>query len=253
MRSRKLEEGKILLVDVGNTCVTVARVEGGSVGKLTVLPIEGEYLEPLEALVGVGSVIVMASVNPRVSDVIEARLGRVCSVVLFGRDFGAGIPVLLDEPEEAGADRLLNGVAAFRRFGASVVVDFGTATTFDVVSPKGEYLGGAIAPGIRISLKALGLWTALLPEVKPRGSPPLLGKNTEEAVLSGVVYGTAAMVDGMLRRFGAELPFQFKVVGTGGAANLVLPLCETEIEHIAELTLEGLYLAYRSSVDGESE
>lgn len=237
----------ILLLDVGNTCLTAAYVKEGYVERPTILLIEEGYFQDIKRMVSSGSTLVVASVNPRVSDEIEEKFIGLCSIFLFGRDFGADMPVLLEEPEELGADRLLNAVAAYRRFGASVVVDFGTATTFDIVSPNGEYLGGAITPGVRISLKALSAYTALLPDVKPLPSPPLVGRSTRQALSSGVIHGTAAMVDGMLARYEAELEFEFKAVATGGAGELVLPYCERTLENIPSLTLEGLYICFEES------
>ncbi|MCX7703087.1 MAG: type III pantothenate kinase [Planctomycetota bacterium] len=240
---------KVFLLDVGNTCVTYARPQkNGGVTRPTSITIEKGYIEPLKRRIPEGSVIVLASVNPKVSTRIETEFkGENVSVFVFRRDFKVEMPVLLDKPEEVGADRLLNALAAYRRFGASVVVDCGTANTFDVVSPKGEYLGGAITPGIRISFKALATWTALLPDTKPISAPPLVGKNTRQAMSSGVVYGTAAMIDGMLMRYKKELPFRFTAVATGGASALVIPYCLTKLLHIPTLSLEGLYIAYKES------
>jgi type III pantothenate kinase len=246
-KRQKSKTNRIFLLDVGNTCVTYANPVGKSVSKPVFLTIEHSYIELIRKRIPRNSVAVIASVNPKVSTSIEAELKRRgVSVLVFGRDFGVDMPVLLEKPKEVGADRLLNAVAAYRRFGASVVVDCGTANTFDIVSPRGEYLGGAITPGIRISFKALATWTALLPDTKPMKSPSLVGKNTREAMSSGVIYGTAAMIDGMFARYRKALPFAFTAVATGGASSLLVPYCETKLVHIPTLTLEGLHIAYEN-------
>ena len=133
-----------------------------------------------------------------------------------------GMPVLYDNPAEVGADRIVNGVAAFEKYGGPcVVVDFGTATTFDAVSKKGEYLGGVIAPGIGISAQALFEHTARLPLVDVRQPDKLIGANTVGSIQSGLFFGYLGLVDGILERLLKELGTDTKVVATGGQANLI--------------------------------
>lgn len=161
-----------------------------------------------------------------------------------------GMPVLTDNPREVGADRIANAVAAHDLVGGPViVVDFGTATTVDVVSEAGEYLGGAIAPGIEISANALASAAAqiLRVELVPPKSP--IGKNTTECVRSGVILGTAAMIDGMVERMQKELGGHAAVVGTGGIAGQILKECFTEIQHEPTLTLLGLRIIYERNTD----
>lgn len=158
-----------------------------------------------------------------------------------------GMPVLIDHPEELGADRLVNAVAAYERYGtALVVVDFGTATTFDCVSEDGAYLGGVIVPGITISLDALFQRAAKLPRVDISKPPrTVIGKNTVDAIKSGVLYGYAGLVDGLVKRIGAELaPILPRVIATGGLAELISPYTESIQETIPLLTLEGLLLIH---------
>jgi type III pantothenate kinase len=159
-----------------------------------------------------------------------------------------GVPVLMDNPREVGTDRIVNALAAARLFeGPSIVVDFGTATTFDVVSGKGEYVGGAIAPGIEISLEALGRRGAQLRKVEMLRPRSVIAKNTVEALQSGMLSGFASQVDGIVGRMIAELglrPGEVNVVATGGLAPLVVDECSCVTAHQPWLTLLGLEIVY---------
>jgi type III pantothenate kinase len=159
-----------------------------------------------------------------------------------------GVPIITDNPKEVGADRIANSLAVFERHGGpSVVVDFGTSTNFDVVSEKGEFLGGALAPGIEISLEALASKAAQLRKVefvKPRS---VIGKNTVEALQSGALYGFAGQVDGILQRIIAEIGPVKAVVATGGLAPLVVEESSTITHHEPDLTLEGLRLVFEKN------
>lgn len=164
-----------------------------------------------------------------------------------------GVPLLVDNPKEIGADRIVNSLAAFTLYGSdgpSIVVDFGTSTNLDVVSPKGEFLGGALAPGIEISVDALAARAAQLRKVelvKPRS---VIGKNTVEALQSGTIYGFAGQVDGLVNRIIDELSDLYPdagevcVIATGGLAPLVLGISETIEFHEPDLTLIGLRLVH---------
>ncbi|HEX8582353.1 MAG TPA: type III pantothenate kinase, partial [Acidimicrobiales bacterium] len=155
-----------------------------------------------------------------------------------------GIPILYDNPREVGPDRIANAVAAFDRYGGpTIVVDFGTATTFDAISAKGEYLGGAIVPGIEISLDALFARAALLRRVELVPPRHVIGKSSVESVQSGAIHGFAAQVDGLCRLFAQELG-ESTVVATGGLAALMAPLASSIQHHDPWLTLHGLRLVY---------
>lgn len=161
-----------------------------------------------------------------------------------------GVPVLMDNPREVGADRIVNAVAASARYdGPVIVVDFGTATTFDVISAKGQYVGGAIAPGIAISLEALGRRGAQLRKVELLPPRSVIAKNTVEAVQSGVLYGFASQVDGIVERMLEELgESDVHVVATGGLAPWVLPECRCFTDHQPWLTLLGLEMVFARNV-----
>jgi type III pantothenate kinase len=155
------------------------------------------------------------------------------------------MPIRLDNPRELGADRLVNAVAAFDRCGdACVVVDFGTAITYDAVSSAGEYLGGIISPGIEISIEALAARAARLPRVDIEQPRSLIGKSTDGSLQSGIVYGFAGQVDGICRRLREELGSGITTIATGGLAAVIVDFTET-IDLVDDLlTLKGLRLIY---------
>ena len=165
-----------------------------------------------------------------------------------------GVPILMDNPREVGSDRIINALATAQLYdGPSIVVDFGTATTFDVVSAKGEYVGGAIAPGIEISHEALGRRGAQLRKVELARPRSVIAKNTVEALQSGILYGFASQVDGIVARMLAELglePGQVQVVATGGLAPLVVDECACFTDHQPWLTLLGLEIVFARNVSG---
>jgi type III pantothenate kinase len=156
-----------------------------------------------------------------------------------------GVPVLTDNPKEVGTDRIVNTIAAHHLFGGPcIVVDFGTSTNLDVVSEQGAFLGGALAPGIEISLDALAQRAAQLRKVELVPPRSVIGKNTVEALQSGAVFGFAGQVDGLVDRIRAEMPGIVAVVATGGLAPIVLPESRTITHHEPDLTLIGLRLVY---------
>ncbi len=156
-----------------------------------------------------------------------------------------GVPLLYDNPKELGADRIVNALAAHHLYGGpAIVVDFGTSTNFDVVSAKGEFLGGVLAPGIEISIDALAARAARLVKVELARPRSVIGKSTVEALQSGILYGFAGQIDGVVRRIVAELGEPATVVATGGLAPVVIAESETIQEHEPDLTLVGLRLVY---------
>jgi len=161
-----------------------------------------------------------------------------------------GVAVLTDNPKEVGADRIANALAAFSLYGGpSIVVDFGTSTNFDVISDKGEFLGGALAPGVEISLEALASRAAQLRKVEFVAPRSVIGKNTVEALQSGALYGFAGQVDGIVSRIVAELGGTVTaVIATGGLAPVVIPESRTVTVHRPDLTLQGLRLVYEKNI-----
>jgi type III pantothenate kinase len=165
--------------------------------------------------------------------------------VIVGPGIRTGMAILIENPREVGADRIADAVAGFDRArGGVIVVDFGTSTNFDVVTPKGEYLGGVLAPGLQISADALFARAAKLPRVEIARPPKVLGRNTVHAMQSGIVYGYVGLVDGLVERLLTELGFPAAVIATGGLAPLIAPLSKTIVDVDDHLTLTGLRILY---------
>lgn len=195
---------------------------------------------------------ILSSVVPPLTETLvrmaEKSFGARCRVV--GPGLKTGMPILYDNPREVGADRIVNAVAGFERFACGlIIVDFGTATTFDVVTPAGEYLGGAICPGIGVSSEALFRHAARLPRVEFARPKAVVGRNTIHSIQSGLVYGYVGLVDGLVGRMRAEVGFPCTVVATGGLAPLIAKESAT-IEHVDEfLTLDGLRLLHQLNTE----
>lgn len=185
---------------------------------------------------------------------VTYELRRMCErylqlePVVLGAGVKTGMPVLYDNPREVGADRIANAVGAYDLYGGpTIVVDFGTATTFDVISESGEYLGGAIVPGIEVSLDALFGRAAALRRVELVEPRSVVGKTTVESIQSGTIYGYSSLVDGMCERIEADVVGDSTVIATGGLADLIAPVSES-IEHVEPwLTLHGLRLIWEKN------
>jgi type III pantothenate kinase len=166
-------------------------------------------------------------------------------LLVLGPGVATGIAIRYDDPREVGPDRIANAVAARERFGAPViVVDFGTSTNFDIVSPEGDYVGGVLAPGIETSMEALFSRAARLVKVDYAEPETVIGKTTEQGLRSGMVYGFAGQVDGIVDAIRGELGVNAKVVATGGLADLIAPHSRTMGEVVPFLTLDGLRLIW---------
>ena len=190
---------------------------------------------------------IIASVVPSLTDTIVNAIRTACArdPLIVGPGLKTGMPVLCENPREIGADRIVNAVAAYERVRqAVIVVDYGTATTFDCVSTAGEYLGGVIVPGIVVSLDGLFARAARLSHVELVAPPRVLGRNTSQALQSGVVFGNASLTDGLVRRLRAEMGCECRAIATGGLAPLVTKHCETIESFEPDLTLRGLQLLY---------
>jgi len=191
--------------------------------------------------------IIISSVVPPVLIMLEEMAEKYFHIkpLIVGPDIETGMPILYDNPAEVGADRVVNAVAAYARYKRSlIVVDFGTATTFDYVSPRGEYMGGAIAPGIGISSDALFLRTSKLPRVEIVKPKKVVGKNTNQSIQSGLFFGYVGLVDGIVNRMKKEVRSNPKVIATGGLADLIAGESKTIEEVNPFLTLDGLRIIY---------
>jgi type III pantothenate kinase len=181
---------------------------------------------------------------PEWAEMTKRYLGHEALIV--GPGLKTGMPIRMDNPRELGADRLVNAVAAYELIhGACIVVDFGTAITYDTVSAEGEYLGGIISPGIEISLEALAARAAKLPKIDLGEPRSVIGKTTVDAIRSGIVYGFAGSVDGIVARLRDELGEDAAVIATGGLAHTIVPYATTRFDRVDDLlTLYGLRLIW---------
>lgn len=195
--------------------------------------------------------IAISSTVPTLTATLRRMTNRYFAFdpVVVGPGVKTGMPILYDNPREVGPDRIANAVAAYDLYGGPcIVVDFGTATTFDAISAKGEYLGGAIVPGIEISMNALFSRAAALRRIELIEPRNAIGRNTEESIQSGAIYGYAAQVDGLCERFERELG-ECTVVSTGGLATVITPYAPSIDEHEPWLTLHGLRLIHERNCE----
>jgi type III pantothenate kinase len=249
----------LLAVDVGNTQTVLGLYDGDRLTEHWRVATEAERTgDELGALVGrllelrdvgfedVAGVCLSSTVPPLIRAYEEfARDYVQAPLLVLGPGTKTGIPIVYDDPREVGPDRIANAVAARERYGAPcIVVDFGTSTNFDIVSAGGEYVGGVLAPGIEVSMEALFARAARLVKVDFSPPPSVIGKTTVAGLQSGMVYGFAGQVDGIVRRVRAEIGESAPVIATGGLAELIAPHAETIDTVDPLLTLEGLRLVW---------
>ncbi|MET0235153.1 MAG: type III pantothenate kinase [Kibdelosporangium sp.] len=258
----------LFAIDVGNTNIVLGLYRGATLVQdwrmrtdarmtadelaLTVRGLLGAYADKVTAVSALSTV-------PAVLRELRVMLGRYYSAVpqlIVEPGIRTGVPLLVDNPKEVGGDRVINTLAAHHLYStACVVVDFGTSTNIDVISAKGEFLGGVFAPGIEISVDALAARAAALRKVELVRPRSVIGKNTVECLQSGILYGFAGQVDGLVKRIIAELGAQghdkagpVTVIATGGLATLVVAESETIQHHHPDLTLLGLRLVFERNV-----
>jgi type III pantothenate kinase len=249
----------LLCIDIGNTNITLGLYEGAALGPRWRLSTEHERM-PDEFGLQVTGLLTLAGKSPTdiqgvaMASVVPPLTGRwieTCRTYLKSNplviDAGVrtGVKIRYEDPRAVGADRIVDAAAAYRLYGGpACIVDFGTATTFDAISADGEYLGGAIAPGIGVAAQALFQRTAKLPRVDICRPPAAIGRNTVHAIQSGLMFGYVGLVEGMVGRFREELGPEMKVIGTGGEVDLIAR--ETKVIEILApwLTLDGLRMIY---------
>ncbi len=247
----------ILAVDIGNTNITIGSFVGKTlishfcvdneslINQKAALPIKSSLLNESEN-------ILVASVNPDIEPIFYKSLGKnnKKKILKIGREIKLRIPILIENPQTVGIDRLLNALAAYRRTKSStIIIDFGTAITIDIVSKEGGFLGGLILPGIRTSAYALNKQTALLPKVDIKRPAKIIGKNVEDAIKAGIYFGTVGSVIHIIkevRRIYGDLKY---TIATGGDAKVFKKDIPEIDKFIPYLTLEGIRLAFKENLN----
>lgn len=249
----------ILAIDVGNTNIVIGCINEGEIHSIVRIQtaLRETYVEYAIKLKNVfefygidpkgmeGAIIssVVPSVTQALTAAVKAVTGLDCMVV--GPGMKTGMNVRMDDPGTVAGDLVVGSVAAIGCYGTPVIVlDMGTATTMVVIDKEGAYVGGAIIPGVKLSYSALASGTSLLPDIAIVPPKRAIAKNTVDSMRSGAVFGTAAMIDGMVERMEAELGYECKVVATGGLSQAICPHCKREIICDDDLLLKGLWLLY---------
>lgn len=254
----------LLVIDVGNSNIVLGIYAGErlirdwriSTDKAKTTDEYAILVHELFRIAGIGfadiDAIIISSVVPTLTGVLEKLSVGYFGFrpYVIGPGIKTGMPILYDNPKEVGADRIVNAVAGYEKYRTSlIIVDFGTATTFDYVNRKGEYCGGAIAPGLMISMEALFQKASKLPRVEIVSPPTVIAKNTVSSMQAGIFYGYVGLVDEIVNRMRRESKDTPRVIATGGLASLITPESKT-IEAIEEyLTLEGLRILYNRNKD----
>lgn len=249
----------LLVIDVGNTNIVLGLYDGTRLTNHWRLSTDrsrtaDEYGILFKQLFEMGGVDASRVEGSIIACVVPPILSTVVQMVqrwfhheplVVGPGVKTGMPILYENPREVGADRIVNAVAAFERYrSAAIVVDFGTATTFDAVNEQGQYMGGAICPGVQISAEALFMRASKLPRVDVARPERVIGRNTVSSMQAGIVFGYVGLVDGMVRRIRDEYGKPMHTIATGGLARLFAEECDLIDAYDADLTLEGLRLIY---------
>lgn len=248
----------LLAIDIGNTNITFGIFKGNRLLKRFDIPTQGYSLNKLKKFLGnldLGDAII-CSVVPAATQIVQRDLKKISGsrVYILGKDTKVPLKNRYRNPNQVGLDRLVNAYVAVKLYPAPlIVVDFGTAVTFDVISKKKEYLGGMILPGLEISLAALFDKTALLPRIKLERPKELIGRDTKNSMLSGVVHGFAALTDDLAERIKEKIGKHALVIGTGGNIKLIRKYCRQFDKIDRDLTLKGLNLIYRNLLDSAAE
>lgn len=252
----------ILALDVGNTHIVAGCIDNGEIRCVERIRTEAnatssEYAIKLSDILDYMNVdvkdfegCIISSVVPPVTESLkkaaEGITGKGCMIV--GPGIKTGMNVLIDDPSTLGADLVVGGVAAKEFYGTpTIIIDMGTATTVTVVDRNGAFRGGAIMPGVTLSFSALASGTSLLPDIYIQPPEKCIGTNTVDCMRSGAVFGTAAMLDGMIERVKEELGYDCKTVATGGLASSVVPFCSHDIVCDNDLLLKGLWTIYEKN------
>ena len=252
----------ILAIDVGNTNIVLGCIRDGEIlfeARMATdrIKTSDQYCAELKTMLGLFDVApgdiegtIISSVVPLVQQVLERAVDRLTGkpCLTVGPGLKTGLNIKIDNPAQAGSDLIVGAVAAIDAYGAPLcVIDLGTATTICVIDKDGVFRGGSIAPGVMLSLNALSSGTAQLPGISLEKPRRAIGTNTVDSMRSGLLLGSAAMLDGMVERMEEELGYPTKVVATGGLAKFIVPLCKREMVTDDNLLLRGLDILYRKN------
>lgn len=253
----------ILAIDIGNSNIVLGCIEGEEIlfeARMATDSIKtsDQYCAELKNMLALFNVragqiegAIVSSVVPPVSNAICKAVNRLTGKdpMVVGPGLKTGLNIRIDNPAQAGSDLIVAAVAAIAEYGSPlIIVDMGTATTITVVDKMGSFIGGSIHPGIKLSLKALTEGTAQLPGISLEEPKKAIGTNTVDCMRSGILYGAAAMLDGMIARMERELGYNARIIATGGLAPVIVPLCSREMTIDDHLLLKGLLRIYRRNV-----
>ena len=252
----------LLAIDIGNTNIVIGGIKDNQIVFEARIATDrsktsDQYAVDIKDILSLFDVkaediqdCIISSVVPPVFNSVRTGILKVTgkSPMVVGPGLKTGLKIHMDNPAQVGSDRIVIAVAALAEYKPPLILmDLGTATTLEVVAEDNSYLGGCIIPGVRISLDALTSRTAQLPGIRLEQPKRVIGKNTVDCMRSGIMYGTAAMIDGMLDRIEEELGTSTTVIATGGIAQFVVPLCRREIKLEKDLMLKGLNLIYQKN------
>lgn len=252
----------ILTIDVGNTNIVFGCVENGvvkSISRIATKPddLSNDYALKMRQSFELDGVdcrsfegAILSSVVPQANGPIKAAVRKLTGLecLVVGAGLKTGVNVKIDDPGQLAGDLITGTVGALSEYAPPlIIVDMGTATTVVAVDEDGAYLGGAIVPGVKLSYSALSSGTSLLPDIAIEAPKKCIATNTVDSMKSGAVFGTAAMIDGMIERMESELGKRVTVVATGGLAGCIVPHCKRKIEYEPDLLLKGLYVLYEKN------
>jgi type III pantothenate kinase len=252
----------ILTIEIGNSTITLGGVEGSEIRfecriNTDRVKTSDTYCIDLKTLFEIYGIdmasiegVIISSVVPQVLNSVRTAIRKLLNTepLVVGPGLKTGLDIRLENPGQMGADLVAADVAALSEHKPPlIVIDMGTATTMAVLDPNGAHLGGCVCPGVKISLEALTGNTSLLPGIQLDSPKQALGRNTADAMRSGIMFGTASMLDGMIDRFRAETGWDFTIVATGGLAKHIVPLCHNEIVYDRHLIIKGLAKLYRDN------
>lgn len=252
----------ILAIDIGNTNIVIGVIDNRKtyfVERITTVigKTNLEYAISLKSILEIYHIepeqiegAIISSVVPPLNRTLQAAVRKITGLnaLLVGSGMKTGLNILMDNPKSVGSDMIVNSIGALSEHEPPIIIiEMGTATTMSVIDKQGRYIGGAILPGVRVSLDSMSANTAQLPRISLDTPRKVIGKNTIDCMRSGILYGTAAMLDGMLNRMEAELGQTPVIIATGGIAKIILPLCSHSILYDRELLLKGLLLLYEKN------